>query len=429
MFNHFNSIDLGFLFEKENALSGFVQKVLDSARVINGYKGFYLYSSIGEPEFEIIADTDDEKQEMELREMEAHVCGDNVWEMAVATDITDGNAHKMTRSIVFRNAETGEGLVPVGLRFSDVLPSFLPDDMIKIQIVAFAESVELFENEEDYFAVCEKDENGNAIEPGNGVIFPSGLVHNHTALPDEDEENDTGVTDLFCVLRSKIKRIEKGGMTNWWKTDDESEQTFHTFDYVTVDTLYGELELIVGASLLTEEQKKIYKEGSVIYSVITLSGDVCVDEFENGAVFNEECDLRLIRQGLVKGETDRIFSALTDDTEFEFPSENIRVSGKTGVLEELKKYQRSKERFITALSTASVVFDDGSVDFGSSRRCVAISYGNEIAEHLLFADTDENGKVSKIRIVSALGFEVRVDTPEYVYGDGLYGEDGSEELN
>ena len=423
MFNHFNNIDLGFILEKENALSGFVQKVLDSARIVSGYSGFYLYSSIGEPEFEIIADTDDEKQEMELRSMEAHVSGDNVWEMAVASDITDKNAHRMTRSIVFRNAETGEGLVPVGLRFSDAVPSFLADDVIKMQVVGFAESVELYENEEVYFEACEKDENGNAIEPGNGVIFPSGLVHNHTASPEEDEENEESVTDLLCVLRSKIKRIEKGGMTNWWKTDDESEQSFHTFDYVTVDTAYGELELIVGASLLTDEQKPLYKEGAVIYAVISLSGDVCVDEFENGAVYNKECDLRLIRQGLVKGEIDRVFSALSEDAELDFPSENIRVNGNVKVLEEMKKYQRSRERFITALATASVVFDDGSVDFGSSERCVAISYGNEIAEHLLFADTDEKGKIAEIKIVSALGFEVKIDTPEYEYDDEYCGED------
>ncbi len=429
MFNHFNCIDLGFLLEKENALSGFVSRVLDSSHIVSGYGGFYLYSSIGEPEFEIIADADDENREMELKSMETHVCGDNVWEMAVATDITDKNAHKMTRSVVFRNAETGEGLVPVGLRFSDVVPSFLPDDIIKMQIVAFAESVELYENEEDYFAVCEKDENGNVLEPGNGIIFPSGLVHNHTSLPDEDEENDPSVTDLFCVLRSKIKRIEKGGMINWWKTEDESEQSFHTFDFVTVDTVYGELELIVGASLLTDEQKPLYREGSVIYSVITLSGDVRIDEFENGAVFNEENNLRLIRQGLVRGEIDRIFSSLSDSVSFEFPSENIKVSGKINVLEKIKKYQLSKEKFITALSTASVVFDDGSVDYSSSRRCVAVSYSNEIAEHLIFIDTDENGKTDKIKIVSALGFEVRIDTPEYEYDDGLYGEDGFEELN
>lgn len=428
MFNHFVNIDLGFLLEKDASFSGFVGKVLDSAKVINGYGGFYLYSSIGEPEFEIIADMDDEKQEMNLVSMEAHVCGDNVWEMAVATDITDEKAHCLTRSIVFRNAETGEGLVPVGLRFSDVLPSFLPDDVIKMQIVAFAESVELYENENDFFSVCEKDENGNVIEPGKGVIFPSGLVHNHTALP-EGEENDPGITDLFCVLRSKIKKIEKGGMFNWWKTENEPEQSFHTINIVTVDTLYGDLDLIVGANQLTEEQKPLLKEGSVIYSVITLSGDPVLDEFENGAVYNEECDLRLIRQGLVKGEIDRVFSALSDNAEFEFASENISISGKAKVLEELKKYKLSKKTFVTALSTASVVFDDGSVDFTSSKRCVAVSYGNEVAEHLLFVDTDDNGKIAKIRIVSALGFEVRIDKPEFEYDDDLYGEDRFGELN
>ncbi|MBE6836349.1 MAG: hypothetical protein E7515_08945 [Ruminococcaceae bacterium] len=430
MFSHFENIDLTFLFDKEGSLSGFVSKVLDSSRIISGYGGFYLYSSIGDPEFEIISDIDEKNKELQLASMETHICGDNVWEMAVATDITDKNAHKMKRSLVFRNAETGEGLVPIGLRFSDVVPSFLPDDIIKMQVVAFAESIDLYKTEEDYFSACEKDENGNVVEPGNGVIFPSGLVHNHTRSAETgDGSNDTAVSDLYVVLRSKIKRISRGGMTNWWKTDDEPEQSFHTFYSVTVDTLYGEIDIIVGVSQLTEEQKPLLKEGSVIYTVCTLSGDVVLDEFENGALYNEECDLRLIRQGLVSGEIDRTFEAFDENASFEFSSENIEASGKAEAFKELKKYCSSKERFITALASASVVFDDGSVDYTSTRRCVAVSYGNEIAEHLIFIDTDEKGKIARLKIVSALGYELRIDKPEYEYDDDLYGEDGFGDMN
>ena len=428
MFNHFKNIDLEFLFDKEGALSGFVNKVLDSARVINGYGSFYLYSSIGDPEFEIISNIDDEKQEMELASMETHICGDNVWEMAVASDITGDDVHPLKRSIVFRNSETGEGLVPIGLRYSDVIPSFLTDDVIKMQVVGFAETVELYEDEQAYFDACEKDENGNVVEPGKGVIFPSGLIHNHTKT-EKDEKNDPNITDLYVVLRATIKRIQKGGMENWWKTEDEPEQSFHTFYYVTVDTLYGELDLIVGASQLTEEQKPLLKEGALIYGVYTLSGDVVLDEFENGAVYNEECCLRLLRQGIVKGETERCFSAFSKNCVFEFASESIEEEGAEKCFEQFVKYQKSKDKFITALATASVVFDDESVDYSSAKRCIAISYGNEIAEHLLFIDTDKDGKIAKLRITSALGFEVRIDRPEYEYDEDFYGTENFSEMN
>ncbi|MCR4563857.1 MAG: hypothetical protein K5755_04405 [Clostridiales bacterium] len=430
MFYHFKNIDLDFLFEKQEGISGFVSNVLKNAKLINGYGSVYFYSSIGEPEFEIISDIDDEKQELELASMEAHVCGDNVWEMSVATDITRKEAHPLKRNVVFRDAETGEGLVPIGLRFSDVIPSFLPDDVIKMQVVAFAETVELYKDEQAYFDACDRDENGNIVEPGNGVIFPSGLVHNHTPSPDgDDDESDKSQTDLYVILRSKIKSVTKGGMTNWWKIEGEEEQSFHTFYYVNVDTLYGELDLIIGANQLSEEQLELLEEGSVIYGAYTLSGDVVLDEFENGAVYNEECCLRLLRQGLVKGETDRCLSAFGKNCEFEFAAEKIKVGGDRNAFEEFKKYQKSKERFITALASASVVFDDGSVDYSSSKRCVAISYGNEIAEHLLFIDTLDDGKISKLKIVSALGFEVKIDRPEFEDDDDLYGVEGFSDMN
>ena len=178
------------------------------------------------------------------------------------------------------------------------------------------------------------------------MIFPSGLVHNHAKADTEDEYNDKEITDLYVILRSTIKRIQKGGMNNWWKTEDESEQSFHTFYYVTVDTLYGEIDLIIGASQLTEEQMPLLKEGSLIYGVFTLSGDTVLDEFENGALYNEECDLRLIRQGLVKGETDRCFSAFDENCIFQFTSEGIEVSGGKSSFEQFKKYRESKNKFI-----------------------------------------------------------------------------------
>lgn len=429
MFEHFGNIDLDFLFEKENGLSGFVSKTLDSARVVNGYGSFYLYSSIGDPEFEIISNIDEDNQELELASMETHICGDCVWEMAVATDITGNDAHPLKRSIVFRDAENGEGLVPVGLRFSDVIPSFLPDDIIKMQIIGFAETVELFENEQDYFDACEKDDNGNAVEPGQGVIFPSGLIHNHAQTSEPDESNNTDVTDLYVILRSKIKSVRKGGMSNWWKTDDEDELNFHTFYYVTADTLYGEIELIIGAGQLDEKQKPLLKEGSMIFGVFTLSGDVVIDEFENGALYNEECDLRLLRQGLVKGETERCFSAFDENCIFEFTEKGINANGGKNSFEAFCNYRKSNERYITALATASVIFDDESVDFSSAKRCVAISYGNEIAEHLLFVDTSENGKITRLKIVSALGFNVKIDRPEYEYDEDLYGVEGFSDMN
>jgi hypothetical protein len=430
MFYHFRNIDLDFLFDKSDSLSGFVTKVLDSARIISGYGSFYLYSSIGEPEFEIISNINEDKQELELASMEAHVCGDNVWEMAVASDITRKDSHPLKRNIVFRDADNGEGLVPIGIRYSDVIPSFLPDDKIKMQIVAFAESVELFKDEKAYFDACERDEDGNIVEPGNGVIFPSGLVHNHTPSQEEDgEENDETQTDLYVILRSKIKSVSKGGMLNWWKADDEEEQSFHTFYFVNVDTLYGELDIIIGANQLEKEQQKLLKEGSVIYGAYTLSGDVVLDEFENGAVYNEECDLRLLRQGLVRGETERCFSAFSENCEFSFAAENEEANGGKNAFEHFVKYQKSKERFVTALATASVVFDDESVDYSSSKRCIAVSYGNEIAEHLIFVDTDENGKISSLKIVSALGFEVKIDRPDYEYDDDFYGVEGFGDIN
>jgi hypothetical protein len=218
-------------------------------------------------------------------------------------------------------------------------------------------------------------------------------------------------------------------MNNWWKTDDEAEQSFHTFYYVTVDTLYGELDLIVGANQLEEEQKPLLKEGALIFGIFTLSGDVVLDEFEDGAVYNEECCLRLIRQGLVKGETDRCLSAFGEKSAFEFSEEKIEVNGIKEVFNQFEKYQKSKERFITSLASASVVFDDGSVDYTSRKRCIAVSYGNEIAEHLVFIDTDENGKIARLKIVSALGFEVKMDRPEYEYDEDLYGVEGFSDMN
>jgi hypothetical protein len=123
--------------------------------------------------------------------------------------------------------------------------------------------------------------------------------------------------------------------------------------------------------------------------------------------------LRLLRQWYSDRQSIRLFSVLSDSASLETPFLKEKISGTQAIIDEMTAYLSSKEKTLTAMATASVVFDDGSVDVGSSRRCVAVSYGGPVAENLVFVDTDESGKAEKIRIVSALGFEVKIDTLPY----------------
>ena len=410
MFSHFGNIDLAFLFQNEESLSGFASKVVAQARVIGGYTRPYLYSSIGCPEFEILVDFDEKNKEASLASMETHVSGNCVWEMAAALDITPPD-DEYGKVVIFRDKETGAGLVPVELRFHDVLPSILTDDVVKMQVVAFPEAVELFKTEEEYFAFISEENSDEALRVGQGTIIPGGMINNR--MNKEDHEKIDLREDMIVTFHAPIKRIEQGSMENWWRADDEEMSEYHTFDYVTVDTSCGELEIILGLSQTTDKQKELLEEGSIIAVVGTLSGDVLVDDFEGGAFYNTENDLRLIRQWYDDKQSIRLFSMLNNDAVLEAPFLNEKISGRQNVIDRMTEYLDSKEKTLTAMATASVIFDDESVDLSSSRRCVAVSYGGQFAENLVFVETDESGKVDKIRIVSALGFDVKIDRLPY----------------
>ena len=147
MANFLENYGLEFL-EDGDSIVGFLGYVAQEGKAKVGYYGDpYIYRLMGNLEVWLKTEKRDEG-ELQVSGFDTHCAGNCVWRMVYSgIDITPEETSRLERALVFNGTEEHAGLIPIDVISADVLPSFLENDVMEMQVVALPLNIDYYEND------------------------------------------------------------------------------------------------------------------------------------------------------------------------------------------------------------------------------------------------------------------------------------------
>ena len=392
---HFMNFGLN-AFKDEKTFLQLLGFINEQGQTFVGYKCKYIYKSIGQAEMIATVEHSVKDDNFQLIGFNNHLIGSCIWKLKVsAPEILRSSKQDDPYSYVvcFKGLD-GHGLLPINIIHADVVPSFLENDVVDLQVAAFPYEISYVQDEEASDKFFDWQLMGKKLRFADG-IFPQGIFS-------KDEE----AKDIV-LLKGMVKGIEHLATFDGQKAVQ--------FLVATIDTQFGLLEIVHTLDMVSIEQREFIKPGCFLVGIGIVSGDVAIYEFQQGAVYDEENCLRLLRSCMKYGDWDRLQNALVEDCVYR------RVDGDiTGKNEVLAKFSEIFEQiatkgdeFYSFLATVGKV--DGNTKFEIGKRCLAMSYKEpDNIGGFLFLSMTSDGKIQAIDQSSVEGdvYHVRLDLPE-----------------
>jgi hypothetical protein len=403
------NLGLDFFAEDEEDIVRLFSLVAQEGTPIAGYGNtIYMNYNFGDAQLiarEVVNDAD---EQIEIVGLDTHSRGSCVWDVRLSgINITPKDADAAQRYCVLKRAEDGSGMVAAQIVNADVLPSFLEDDLIKLQMVGFGVDFHYFADEDEYAASCAELRDGKKLMLSDGTIMPMGFMLNHNPDHDESEKNDD--LDTCVLLRGTVKKL-------YWGLLDFEGNEEKGYIRCYIDTQYGELELIHTLEQVEESERNNFKIGSIISGIFVLSGDAGIYEYGKGAIFDEEHNLRLLRHIFVKGEASRAFRAFAEDAIYASAASGKELSGKKQIIEFLQYvhdvYLDKKDKYRAYMATIiSIDYYGGAPPkYPFGKRCVVLALdGSDNYESIAFIDIDENGRITELTLSVDPRYHFKID--------------------
>ena len=343
MANLLDSYGLDFLGKDEDALMSAVRYTVQEGKAIKGYYDTpYFYLPIGSAEFWASSEKSEDGK-LAISGFHTHCGGKTIWEMICTDiDISPKDRPKTERILMMSRSMDNGGMLPVDIITADVLPSFLKDDRLTLQLVAPCLEVNYYATEEEHDKTVPADKRGKKWGVADGALIPLSFLANHLVGNYEDgKEYDN---DAYVTFKAKVTRLCVG-------TFEIGDQKENTFIRCFADTVYGELEFDHSFDQVPEDLRDNIKVGSIISGVCMISADAAIGEYENGIVKDFDHDLRLVRFTLAKGETERLRSVLTADSVYETDTSGNSCCGADEIIDRLTYACENHEgKYITHLA-------------------------------------------------------------------------------
>ena len=392
---YLENLNMEFFCENEDTYGSLMGLVASEGKGIYGYYNFpYLNKHLGSVQLSLRTGYREQEEGLDGRclqveGMDTHTSGRSVWEVRLhEMNIGRKDADLLEKRIVVTRM-SGDGLAVVNLVNADVLPSFMKDDVIKMQMVAFPSSIEYYKDEDDYAAHQPKDKDGQKWLIGEGSVFPVGLMRNRNPKSKEFE-TDENLDDLTTV-RGVVKLLY------WGKIEFEGE-LHNAYLKCIVDTDFGELEIVHTVDQVAEEFRCNMEAGATVLMRGILSGDVAIYEYDKGVIRDEEHNLAAMRYMFAEGDPERIRSILSKDVKY-ISQSGEEFTGVDDVIERFKyvKKVNPNKYFAHFASISSVNDGEGEVDYGVGKLCLILASKEENNyESIAFFDYDQEGNICRI---------------------------------
>jgi hypothetical protein len=350
---HLENIGLGFLDADSDEDFAVIQGILgdtaQSGDAIVGYSGnLYFHKKYGAAEIYAGAIVSSENKALELSSFYTHTSNMCVWKCRIATmDVQPPDANILERCCMITK-DDGSGMTIANIVCADVLPSYLEGDEITMQVAAFPIFVQYFATEDEYAETIPKDAFGKRFFLAPGSVMPITFLNNHGAEHEERHENDDCVN--ICGV---VKALTRG------KTILGEDLESIEFLCCTIETEFGDLAIVHSFDAVDAEQRKAVKVGSIVVAYGVLQGDVAIYEYEHGAVFDEEHDLRLLRCFFEKECIERLSVVFANDAKYISDYNKNIYAGSDKIIERLNSVNDARtNKYFAHMATITASEDD-----------------------------------------------------------------------
>ena len=363
----------------------------ETGKVFTGYKGNYLYCSIGRAEYSFhLMQREDGKNEMVGAS--SHVAGNCIWNLLFDENCVDTegeDSEELGKSVICRSPDADEeSRVVVTLVHADVLPCYLPGEPVTMQVAAFPLKIHYYPDEE----ACDEVTAVNAM--GTKIRYASGRL---LCLGNED-----------CVVKGIVKTVEL--LTTETIVGDGVEE--RQFYYVVIDTQFGPLPLCHSIDSVEEAEREYIKEGACVFADCMISGDVAIKEYQGGAVYDEIHDLKLLRECLETNDFSRAGHVFAGDAVYVSDNSGVRADSGVKTKALLQTIADNIKKNDTLVVTTHLVRVDKYRGMREENRKYvghyAVAYSqhqeNEVEDFIL-VETNEDGKISKLYVSGDSGLE------------------------
>ena len=406
MAERFDCLGLELLTEEEEVYENFAYGIINKGRIVRGYgNNLYCIHNYGSSEFIVRVELIEDENRWLIQGVDTHTRGPCEWDVRVSMPNVDPkDADVLQKRVMVHHAEKGTGMAIVNLVNADVLPSYMTDDLIHMQIVGLADSIEYYASAEEFEESIPAPEIGFRTMPAEGMIAAIGFMRNRNPdMPDYDTRPE--IEDINLV-RGVVTELRYG---TFEPSDDE--EPFTPYIRCFVETQFGTLEIEHTLDQVKEDQRENMKVGATISAGVILSGDVAVDEYEEGIIVDEEHDLSLLRYSMISGPVERFMSRVADDCVYVSDVSGKELTQK----EEIEKYiryvkQSCDHEVYVYKAILDEPYEEMPQEYWIGRKCLAIAYDDpNDFEQVAFIDYDESKMITKITFTSDERIRFRIE--------------------
>lgn len=399
--NFIENLGLGFIYDDDETTTNFLGHLIQNGKAVNGYYGWpNIFNGMGNIDFYVKTKMNDDGK-LEVVGLDTHCCGPNVWKMRhTGIDITPKNSLPTSGVFMFKNHTDGVGMVPIHIINADILPSFLEDDVVSMQMCAFPLDIKYYANEDDYANDQPKLKNGKQWLLADGSLIPVSFLHNHQVQNDDADYS----TDDHVLFKGTVKCLEYGIF------EMEEGNSVKTYIRCEIDTHFGRLQLAHTIDQINEEQRDNIEVGAVVFGSCVLSGDVAIDKYEWGFVKDFDNNFKLLRQVIVKGQAERMRPVLCDDAIYISDESGNSYKGIDKIINRFNEIHKAHSGKCFATPATITDTDDKNLEYPVGTRCLLISY--EIEDDysaIAFLDVSDEGNIKKIHISTDSRYHFKAD--------------------
>lgn len=362
---------------------------LKPSLTFKGYRGVSYYVNAGEAEFSVTV-VDDGKGGKTGVAPNTHFRGYHNYMMRIERVIRndDGGCICLCAPQIKDGVFSSKTPLPVSLVMPDVLPSILPGDRIYFQGVAFF-------IDGAFFKSLEEATDAIGLDSKDGAL-PSGMVF----LGRRGYENYS-----YVQFYTKVKDLRV------YIPVTEGCSPIYT---VECETTVGEWTIVVPEYALGHGILERLSSGEelVLWATVALSGDVAIDEYQGGAVFDEEHLLRLLRYSLETGDFKKLENNMSEDCSY--VGSKVVLKGRGDILGHLEyiyteQHKREEDINYFLMGTITGKKDEDKCEYGEGKRCILPIVRDEKGFSGQGFIKVEGGKIVSIEFVYAPYYRFEID--------------------
>ena len=352
----FDSFSLNNLVAKPDDAFRLCSLAMAGGQRVPGYSGDYFRMYLGDTMVVVRTMLDTESGQEELLGMDTHAVSDCVWTCRVVKDVTPADADPMSRRLLV-NVDGREDTALVDVLCADVLPEIIPGMEIQMNMVAFPLRI-----------VYSEDGKGSVLEATDDAVLLEGVV------------KDAKVGESYMGLEMMTR-----------------------FARITVETPMGDIEMCHAMDAISEDQKDLVKNGSVVSAYCQLSGDAAIGKYSAGIRFSVDQDMKVLTAFFRDGGVQRLRPIMRSDcavTFLENRQEGIELS-----LSLLNEVARELREVGLCHGTPGRVTGGTGLSI-PGQKCLLLGNGNE-GEYafLCLPEVDSLGRIRYLRIINDARYE------------------------